>query len=158
MRIIINADDLGISQEVNDAIFGLMAEGRITSATVLANGPAVEDAAKRLAEFPKCSFGVHLNLTQFKAISSAPGLKPIVDRDGDFAGNIRAVPLTPGLREQLVGRAGSPNTPRDGRRARRSRPAMRTVVKPFELLFKSLFLFAWLRRCRSGTVLLRLRG
>ena len=72
MRIIINADDLGISQEVNDAIFGLMAEGKVTSATILANGPAVEEAARRVAEFPECSFGVHLNLTEFKPWTMGP--------------------------------------------------------------------------------------
>src|ERR1019366_3898559 len=39
-----------------------------------------------------------------------------------------------------------------------TRPAMRTTVKPFEIFFSSLFLFAWLQRGRSGTVRLRLRG
>jgi hypothetical protein len=38
------------------------------------------------------------------------------------------------------------------------RPAMRVAVNAFELFFNSLFLFAWLRCCRSGMVRLRLRG
>jgi predicted glycoside hydrolase/deacetylase ChbG (UPF0249 family) len=70
-RVIINADDLGISQAVNDAIFDLMGQGRVTSATVLANGPAFRHAASRIKHFPRCSFGAHLNLTQFAPV--APG-------------------------------------------------------------------------------------
>ncbi|MGH8658890.1 MAG: ChbG/HpnK family deacetylase [Gammaproteobacteria bacterium] len=45
MKIIINADNLGLSEPVNDAIFAMMRAGRVTSATLVANGAAVEDAA-----------------------------------------------------------------------------------------------------------------
>ncbi len=36
MKIIVNADDLGASAEVNEAIFGMMGRGRVTSATIMA--------------------------------------------------------------------------------------------------------------------------
>src|SRR5215471_2247740 len=62
VRIIVNADDLGISEAVNEATFRAMERGVITSATMLANGPEVVAAAKLAPRFPKCSFGVHLNL------------------------------------------------------------------------------------------------
>src|SRR5258707_593804 len=94
MKIIINADDLGVSAEVNEAIFALIAEGRVTSATLLANGPAVTEAARRLREFPRCSFGAHLNLSDFRPLTSHPGLRPILAEDGCFAGNrVREIPL-----------------------------------------------------------------
>ena len=101
MRIIINADDLGISPEVNASIFDLMARGRITSATLLANGPEVEAAAREAARHPACSFGVHLNLTQFRPLAPRPGLDSIMDDAGSFSGRFREIPLTASLREAI---------------------------------------------------------
>jgi len=99
MKIIINADDLGLNTEVNDAIFALMAEQRITSATLLANGPAVSEAARQLREFPYCSFGAHLNLSEFRPLTNHPGLRPILAKDGSFAGNrLREISLSHTLR------------------------------------------------------------
>lgn len=90
-RVIINADDLGLSPRVNDAIFGLMERGRLTSSTIMANGPALEDAARRAKSFPRCSFGVHLNLTDLRPITSDPALKPLLNDNGDFARRARDV-------------------------------------------------------------------
>ena len=39
LNIVINADDLGISCEVNGAIFDLIEQGIVTSSTAVANGP-----------------------------------------------------------------------------------------------------------------------
>jgi chitin disaccharide deacetylase len=84
MRVILHADDLGISAAVNDAIFGLMDEGKLTSASILANGPAFADAVRRLHFFRQCSFGVHLNLTQFEPLSLSFGLAPFFSNEGAF--------------------------------------------------------------------------
>jgi predicted glycoside hydrolase/deacetylase ChbG (UPF0249 family) len=71
VKIIINADDLGISLQVNEAIYELIAEGRVTSATLIVNGPGIADAARRVHLWPKCSFGAHLNLTEFRPVTKA---------------------------------------------------------------------------------------
>ena len=97
MRIIVNADDLGISEPVNEAIFQGMQRGTITSATMLSNGPAVGDAVRNLRFFPKCSFGVHLNLTEFEPLSQGndAALASILDEKRCFNGNsIREVRIT----------------------------------------------------------------
>ncbi len=91
MRIITNADDLGASPAVNEAVFGLIADGLVTSATVLANGPAVAEACGRLRQFPRCSFGAHLNLTEFKPLSGSLGLGVLLNSGGCFNGRIREV-------------------------------------------------------------------
>lgn len=70
IQIIVNADDLGLSAEVNEAIFRAMEAGVITSATMLSNGSAVIPAARILHRFPNCSFGVHLNLTEFRRLGA----------------------------------------------------------------------------------------
>jgi predicted glycoside hydrolase/deacetylase ChbG (UPF0249 family) len=52
--VIINADDLGVTPAVNRAAFDLMDRGRITSATLLANGAAVEEAAEGARRRARC--------------------------------------------------------------------------------------------------------
>jgi predicted glycoside hydrolase/deacetylase ChbG (UPF0249 family) len=102
MRVIVNADDLGLSPTVNDAVFGLMGAGAITSATMLAVTPGVEEAARRVREFPACSFGVHLCLTEFRPLTGNPGLAPLL-ADGVFDGQkVREIPITPSLREAVA--------------------------------------------------------
>jgi len=96
IKIIVNADDLGLSESVNDAIFQAMKRGAITSATMLANGSAVNAAASSLHLFPKCSFGVHLNLTEFEPLcpDSRKDLASILDENKCFNGNsIREVKI-----------------------------------------------------------------
>lgn len=92
--IIVNADDLGISQEVNDATFDLIAKGRISSATIIANAPATREAALRASMFmsrstgsglPTCSFGVHLNLTEFEPLTAGAGARLLVDERGQMS-------------------------------------------------------------------------
>lgn len=95
MKVIINADDLGYSLDTNRAIFELMDHRKITSATLLANGPAFEDAVKRIPSYQDFSFGVHLNITEFYSLT-CPNVfydEGIIDDKGIFTGNLsKAVP------------------------------------------------------------------
>jgi predicted glycoside hydrolase/deacetylase ChbG (UPF0249 family) len=100
-RVIINADDLGLSPGVNDAVFGLMSRGRVTSATIMANGPALRDAAARSRQFPRCSFGVHMNLTDLPPLTGNKDLAPLLGDDGSFARKARDVPITPTIADAI---------------------------------------------------------
>lgn len=102
MLLIVNADDLGTSQRVNDEIFALMDSGLITSATVIANAPAFQDAARRVSRYPNCSFGVHLNLTVFKPLSGAGGFEPILDPSGGMTRKLFEIAVSGDLREALL--------------------------------------------------------
>lgn len=82
--LIVHADDLGYSQSVNEAVFDLMGKGLVTSASLLANAPAVEAACNTATNFPKCSFGVHLNVTEFHPLKNTPGIFPLLDENGEF--------------------------------------------------------------------------
>jgi predicted glycoside hydrolase/deacetylase ChbG (UPF0249 family) len=105
MRVIVNADDLGMSEQVNAAIFGMLSAGRITSATIMANGPAVEAAIRELKSYPQASFGVHMNLTEFAPLSRASGLRPLLDDTGRFCDAMRntawSFPLLSAMVEEL---------------------------------------------------------
>jgi predicted glycoside hydrolase/deacetylase ChbG (UPF0249 family) len=101
MLVIINADDLGVNQTCNDVIFDLMAQGRITSATILANCPGTDDALRRAQDFPQCSFGVHLNATTGQPIRKDPALEPILDENGRFHKNLQSRKFSKSTRHAL---------------------------------------------------------
>jgi predicted glycoside hydrolase/deacetylase ChbG (UPF0249 family) len=71
-RIVINADDLGGTQNVNRAILESFERELISSASIMANMPAFEEAlAMVAANALKDRIGVHLNLTQGAPMSEA---------------------------------------------------------------------------------------
>ena len=64
-RLIINADDLGLTRGVNRAILRAVTEGIVTSATVMTSGTAFEEAVaetKQLTSDTRFSVGCHLVL------------------------------------------------------------------------------------------------
>ena len=89
-RLVINADDLGADEPRNEGIFEAIEAGVVTSATVFANGPALEDALTRIRALKKrkISFGLHLNLSQGTPVSE--GHRLLVGPDGNFPGKIAA--------------------------------------------------------------------
>ncbi len=100
-RLVINADDFGASPEVNAEIIDLMTQRKITSATIIANAPAVEQALRRLHDFPYCSFGAHLNISQYAPLTRHPALAPLLDSEGNLTNSIRDVPITSALRQAI---------------------------------------------------------
>jgi predicted glycoside hydrolase/deacetylase ChbG (UPF0249 family) len=101
VRIIINCDDLGASKEINDSIFDLMEQQRATSATLMMNAPQTEDALRRMRSYPACSFGIHLNGTEFAPLTAHAGLGPLLNEKGEFARNLKRIPLTAEVREGI---------------------------------------------------------
>ncbi len=81
VKLILNADDLGLSPAVNDAILAALADGTCTSTSVLGNGPATAALAGQLERFSGVSVGVHLNLTEFAPLTAVPLLQPLL-QDG----------------------------------------------------------------------------
>jgi len=141
--IIINADDLGLDPEVNDAIFELMGRRVISSATMMANAPALRDATARASRFPYCSFGAHLNLTQFEPLTGGSGAQRLVD--GTTGGLSRAIETavpTPGLLRaayeewcaqiELLASAGIAISHLDSHNHVHTRPQLFPVLKPVQ--------------------------
>ena len=84
VSVIINADDLGMSQAVNDSTFKLIQSGHVTSATMMANSPFIEEACDRSSLYSGCSFGAHLNVTEFPPLTGSGKLEPLLDNVGAF--------------------------------------------------------------------------
>jgi len=64
-RIIVNADDLGLSRGITDGILLSHLKGIVTSASLMMNQPATEYAVKCLGDDVRTlDVGIHLNLCQ----------------------------------------------------------------------------------------------
>lgn len=61
-RLIVNADDFGLTHGVNRAIMETHCRGIVTSATLMANGQAFDDASQRITSMPRMSIGCHVVL------------------------------------------------------------------------------------------------
>jgi predicted glycoside hydrolase/deacetylase ChbG (UPF0249 family) len=63
--LVVNADDLGLSEAVNDGIFAAHAEGIVTSASLMVRQGAAAAAAERAHEFPELAIGLHIDLGEW---------------------------------------------------------------------------------------------
>jgi predicted glycoside hydrolase/deacetylase ChbG (UPF0249 family) len=89
-RLIVNADDLAADEARNAGIFEAIAQGRVTSVSLLPNGPAREDALHRIRSLGRrrVSVGVHLNLSEGRPVS--PDLRLLTGPDQFFRGKTPA--------------------------------------------------------------------
>jgi chitin disaccharide deacetylase len=85
-RLIINADDLGAGPATDRGIFRAFAEGIVSSASLLANGPSFAEAA-RTAQAMQLPVGVHLNLSEGHALTGV--ITGLTDAVGNFPGKAR---------------------------------------------------------------------
>jgi hopanoid biosynthesis associated protein HpnK len=84
-RLIVNADDFGLTEKVNQAIIKAHTCGLISSASLLANGQAFESALAMSRQAPRLGVGVHLNLTQGKPLAPTSSIPSLVNGQGYFA-------------------------------------------------------------------------
>jgi len=85
-RLIINADDFGLTGGVNRAIVECYQHGVVTSATLMANGGAAVEAALLAADNPGLGVGLHLNLTAGVPVMPGESVPSLVGSDGAFPG------------------------------------------------------------------------
>jgi predicted glycoside hydrolase/deacetylase ChbG (UPF0249 family) len=71
-KLIVNADDLGLSPEVNAGIFHAHAQGVVTATTCLVTLEGFDDAVAGLLRHPDLDPGVHLNLTWGRPAAASP--------------------------------------------------------------------------------------
>jgi predicted glycoside hydrolase/deacetylase ChbG (UPF0249 family) len=99
-RLILNADDFGLTHGINRAIAELHAAGCLTSATLMASGPAFNDAVRIAQAHPNLGVGCHIVLTDGHPISPPRSIPTLLGADG-----ARLRPkLTDFLRDLLLGR------------------------------------------------------
>lgn len=80
-RLIVNADDFGFTAGVNRAIIEAHTRGIVTSTTLMASGPAFNDAVRLARETPRLDVGCHLVLIDGEPVLDAVRLPTITSRD-----------------------------------------------------------------------------
>lgn len=76
-RLIINADDFGLTAGVNRAIVEAHTRGIVTSSTLMATGPAFEDAVRLAKQSPDLSIGCHALLIDGEPVLNSAGISTI---------------------------------------------------------------------------------
>lgn len=96
-RLIVNADDLGRTEGINEGIFDAHRRGIVTSATMMVNYPAARRVAVLSRDSPALGIGLHVALSggvptlppeQVRSIVDANGMLPA--KPGGLAGADRA--------------------------------------------------------------------
>ncbi len=82
-RLIVNADDLGLTRGVNRAIVEAHHRGIVTSSTLMANGPEFQQGAEMAHFTPSLAVGCHIDLIQMAPVLP-PEKIPSLLRDGRF--------------------------------------------------------------------------
>ncbi len=109
MRVVLNADDFGASDDTVEATIDCFERGLLTSATIMAAMPATERALRWASAHPELSFGVHLTFTGGlgeRLVSDPVAVPSLVDGAGGPLppNELRARALTRRLSVQEIAR------------------------------------------------------
>lgn len=84
LKLIVNADDFGLSEAINNGIAQAHCNGIVTSASLAANGRAFNHAIRLCRENPDLDVGVHLVLVEEKPVLPADKISSLVDHQGQL--------------------------------------------------------------------------
>jgi len=84
-RLIVNADDFGLSHSVNEAIIRAHREGMVTTASLMVNEPGYDEAVKLAKENPQLGVGLHLTLLKGHSALSPEKIPGLVTARGEFS-------------------------------------------------------------------------
>jgi len=104
-RLIVNADDFGRSRSINEAVIRAHKEGILTTASLMVNGAAFEEAVELARQNPTLGVGLHLALVCGRSTLKPTEIPGLVDNRYEFSDNpvwagLRYF-IQPGLRWQL---------------------------------------------------------
>jgi hopanoid biosynthesis associated protein HpnK len=83
-RVILSADDFGLSLAVNEAIEQAHRQGLLGAASLMVAGPAAADAVRRARALPGLRVGLHLVAIEGPAVLPPETIPDLVDRAGRF--------------------------------------------------------------------------
>jgi hopanoid biosynthesis associated protein HpnK len=82
-RLIVNADDFGLTRGVNRAIVEASSNGIVTSSTLMANGQAFEDAIVHAKSASRLSIGCHVVLVDGSPVLGGQQASTLFDQKAD---------------------------------------------------------------------------
>lgn len=84
-RLIVNADDFGRSLSINDAVVRAHRDGILTTASLMVNGEAFEDAVAKARQNPRLGVGLHLTLLCGTSALPAKEIPGLVNASQEFS-------------------------------------------------------------------------
>lgn len=113
LKVVVNADDYGLLPEVNEAVIAAHQAGTLTSATLMVNTPASEDAVRLAHDNPRLGVGLHFTLTFGSSVTDPSRGSSLTDGSRRFlnrrqllaravSGRIRKADVAEELRAQLA--------------------------------------------------------
>lgn len=85
LKLIINADDFGVSEEVNAAVIRAYHEGVLTTTSLMVTGAAFEQAVRLAKENPGLGVGIHLVTVVGQSVLPKSQVPSLVDEDQNFS-------------------------------------------------------------------------
>jgi hopanoid biosynthesis associated protein HpnK len=83
-KLIVTADDFGLSLPVNEAVERAHRQGILSAASLMVGAHAVEDAVKRARRLPSLGVGLHLMLLDGRPVLPPEDVPDLVGPDGRF--------------------------------------------------------------------------
>ncbi len=84
-RLIVNADDFGRSHSINQVVIRAHREGILTTASLMVNGDAFDEAVELAKQNPALGVGLHLTLVCGKATCGRMEIPDLVNPLGEFS-------------------------------------------------------------------------
>lgn len=84
IKLIITADDCGLSQGIDHSTAALFQKGMVSTASIIMNYPHVKHAFDYFRRLPHLEIGIHLNLTEGEALSEVARKSDLVKSNGRF--------------------------------------------------------------------------
>ena len=103
--LIVNADDFGRNDAVNAAVVKGFRGGIVTSTSIVATGPAFDQAVTLAKELPELGVGIHLAATEYIPAVPPTKIPSLVNSDGRFyprGEQFRRMAFDPQMREELL--------------------------------------------------------
>jgi chitin disaccharide deacetylase len=104
-RLIVSADDFGLSLEVNEAVERAHRGGVLAAASLMVATPFTQDAIRRARELPDLRVGLHVVLVNGRPLLPAREVAALVDAQGNFPSDLVRAGIRyffhPGARDAL---------------------------------------------------------
>ncbi|HTR40347.1 MAG TPA: hopanoid biosynthesis-associated protein HpnK [Pseudomonadales bacterium] len=84
-RLVVNADDFGLSRSVNEAVIRAHREGILTTASLMVNEPGFDEAVKLAKDNPMLGVGLHLTLLHGHSALAHDKIPGLVNPRGEFS-------------------------------------------------------------------------
>src|SRR5512135_3766725 len=80
--LVVNADDFGLSEQINRGIESTFIRGILRSASIMPNGTAFHDAVRIAASTPGLGIGIHLSLIDEQCSARLADVQGLADVRG----------------------------------------------------------------------------